>query len=292
MGGALGFFWHTSYHPAIHIASFNFQAFSKFKLQTVVPKRELEKMDQTDNQKKQSPSQFINSQFHRKLTQLLLSVSVFSLFFSRSYWLSLFNFHNSLPFQLFSHAIDKNCIFLLFNGLLVFLANYSGLISSSSKYNLSDDQSFKSYEYVPQSELIVMEPKSPLLEQEAALESDETETETKAAAAAETENFNLEDGEKWSLIRSGEEEEENVAFVAEYEQELQTSDDEFLVQDIGESENYGREEEEEEEEEEEIELVEGNKVLSKEELNKKFDEFIRKMKEELRIEARQQLVMV
>ena len=236
-------------------------------------------MDQTENQKQQSLSQFIKSQFHGKLTQLLLSVSVFSLFFSHSYWLSLlhsfsFNFHNTLPFQLFSHTIDKNFIFLLFNGLLVFLAKYSGLISSSSKYNLSDDQPFKSYEDVPQAESIVLEPKAPLLEKEVALEADEAvknsivmegrqeeeaEAEAEAAAAEiETENFTMEgeeeDGENWGLMTSGEEEEEeNDAFVGEDE---------------------------------------GNRVLSTEELNKRFDEFIRKMKEELRIEARQQLVMV
>ncbi|XWS51753.1 hypothetical protein CRYUN_Cryun11dG0010300 [Craigia yunnanensis] len=264
-------------------------------------------MDQTENQKRQSLSQFIKSQFHRKLTQLLLSVSVFSLFFSHSYWLSLlhsfsFNFHNTLPFQFFSHAIDKNCIFLLCNVLLVFLAKYSGLISSSSKYNLSDDQSFKSYEDVPQSESIVLETKAPLLEKEVALEGDEAvkntivmegrqeEEEAEAAAAEiETENFTMEEGEeeggKWSLMTSGEEEEEeeNAAFVGEDEGELKRSDDDFFVQDFGESENY---------EEEEEEVVEGSRVLSTEELNKRFDEFIRKMKEEIRIEARQQLVMV
>ncbi|XWS11347.1 hypothetical protein CRYUN_Cryun38cG0076100 [Craigia yunnanensis] len=277
----------------------------KFKLQIPIPRREVQEMDQTENQKQQSLSQFIKSQFYRKLTQLLLSVSVFSLFFSHYYWLSLlhsfnFNFHSTLPFQLFSHTIDKNFIFLLCNGLLVFLAKDSGLISSSSKYNLSDDQSFKSHEDVPQSESIVLEPKAPLLEKEVALESAEAlkngavtegrqeEEEELAVAEKEIENFTLEeeeeDGENWDLVTSGEEEEENAAFVAEDEEEVKGSDDNLFVQDFGESENYEREEEE-------VELVEGNRVLSTEELNKRFDEFIRKMKEELRIEARQQLVM-
>ncbi|KAJ0101695.1 hypothetical protein Patl1_03963 [Pistacia atlantica] len=52
--------------------------------------------------------------------------------------------------------------------------------------------------------------------------------------------------------------------------------------------NFRLEAEEEEEEEER----EQNGMISTEELNKKFEDFIRKMKEELRIEARQQLVMV
>ncbi|XP_022753617.1 uncharacterized protein LOC111301892 [Durio zibethinus] len=232
-------------------------------------------MDQTENQQQQSLSQFIKSQFHRKLTQLLLSVSVFSLFFSRSYWLSWlhsysFNFHNTLPFQLFSHTIDKNCIFLLCNGLLVFLAKYSGLISSS-KYSLSDDQSFKSYEDVQQTKSIVMEPNAPMLEKEVEetvkniIIMEGRQEKEEAAAEIVTGNFTLE-----------EEEEENTAFVGEDEGELKGSDDDFFAQDFRESENYDREEEEEEE---------GNRVLSTEELNKRFDEFIRKMKDELRIEA-------
>ncbi|XP_021288524.1 uncharacterized protein LOC110419753 [Herrania umbratica] len=293
------------YQPAnSHSILSQFQVISKFQVQTPTPKREVQEMDPTGNQKQQSLSQFMKSQFHRKLTQLVLSVSVFSLFFSHSYWLSLlhsfnFNFHNTLPFQLFSHAIDKNCIFLLCNGLLVFLAKYSGLISSSSKHNLTDDQSFKSYEDVPQSESIVLEPKAPLLEKEVALgSSDEAlengilmegrQEEEEEAAAAEREigNFTLEEeeehGEKWDLMTTAEQE-GNAAFVQEAE--VEGSEVDFFVQEFGEDENPEREEEV-------VELVEGNRVLSTEELNKRFDEFIRKMKEELRIEARQQLVMV
>ncbi|OMO83720.1 hypothetical protein CCACVL1_11248 [Corchorus capsularis] len=259
-------------------------------------------MDQTENQKKQSLSQIIKSQFHKKLTKLLLSVSVFSLFCSHSYWISLFrslNFHNTLPFQLFSHTIDKNCIFLLCNGLLVFVAKYSGLISSSSKYE--DQSNFKSYEDVPQSEPVNLEEKAPLLEKEIALESADQALENsimvegrheeeKEEAEAETEigNFTVqeeeeEEEEKWGLMTL--EEEENGGFVEEDEGEVKGSENDLFVQEFEESENYGRDYEEEE-------VVEGNRVLSTEELNKRFDEFIRKMKEELRIEARQQLVMV
>jgi len=53
------------------------------------------------------------------------------------------------------------------------------------------------------------------------------------------------------------------------------------------------EEEEEEEEDDEDEGGGGGEdgLLSTDELNKKFDEFIRRMKEEIRIEAQQQLAM-
>ncbi|KAK8691172.1 hypothetical protein V6N13_074691 [Hibiscus sabdariffa] len=220
-------------------------------------------MDQTQDQKqKQSLSQFIESQLDRKLTQLLLSVSVFSLFFSYSYWFSLF--HDTLAFKFLSHDIDKNFIFLLCNGLLVFLAKYSGLITSLSNHNHSDvHQSFKSYEYVPQTGSTRLDPETPLLDQEVAWETTGEALENSSVV----------------------EEEEDAGFVEEDEDGLKGSIDDPFVQDIEESESYEPEEEEEG-------IIEENQVLSNEELNKKFDEFIRKMKEELRIEARQQLVMV
>ncbi|KAL4279076.1 hypothetical protein GQ457_03G023080 [Hibiscus cannabinus] len=215
-------------------------------------------MDQTQDQKqKQSLSQFIESQLDRKLTQLLLSVSVFSLFFSYSYWFSLF--HDTLAFKFLSHNIDKNFIFLVCNGLLVFLAKYSGLITSLSNHNHSDvHQSFKSYEYVPQTESTRLDPETPLLDKEVAWETIGEALENSSVVE--------------------EEEEENTGFVEEDEDGLKGSIDDPFVEDI-------------EEEEEEGGIIEENQVLSNEELNKKFDEFIRKMKEELRIEARQQLVM-
>ncbi|GMJ11557.1 hypothetical protein like AT3G13130 [Hibiscus trionum] len=179
-------------------------------------------MDQAEKQKQQCLSQLLKSEFHGKLTHLLLSVSVCSLFFSYPYWLPLlqsfnFNFHDSLPFQLFSHTLDKNCMFLVCNGLLILLVKNSGLIGScsSSTYN-DEDQSFQSCEDVPRAE-------------------------------------------------------ENTGFAAE--------DEVLFVADIGEGENYDRDEEEEEE------FAEGNGILSTEELNKRVDEFIAKMKQELRVEA-------
>ncbi|KAB2033055.1 hypothetical protein ES319_D05G422000v1 [Gossypium barbadense] len=128
-------------------------------------------MDQTEKQKQKQSL----SQFHRKLTRLLLSVSIFSLFFSHSLFHSLNStFHDTLAFKFLSHNIEKNFIFLLCNGLLVFLAKFSGLISSSSKHN-NDHQSFKSYEYVTQTESTSLDPKTPLLEKEENAGLDEEE---------------------------------------------------------------------------------------------------------------------
>lgn len=105
----------------------------------------------------------------------------------------------------------------------------------------NDDHYFKSYE---SDQSIDLEPKAPLLDNEAALESTTDQA---------IENNNVIEEDKWGLKIAAEEEEE---------------------------------------EEEAVFIEEEDRNLSTEELNKRFDEFITKMKEELRIEARQQLVLV
>ncbi|KAK4341913.1 hypothetical protein RND71_037729 [Anisodus tanguticus] len=81
----------------------------------------------------------------------------------------------------------------------------------------------------------------------------------------------------------------NVTLV-EYKQDEATSEGQILDK---EKEEDNCEENDEIEEEEVVdESEEPLNKLSTEELNKKFEEFIRKMKEEIRIEARQQLVLV
>ncbi|GLT56962.1 hypothetical protein SLA2020_299740 [Shorea laevis] len=258
-------------------------------------------MDQIEHQKLLILRQFIRSQFLRKFTKLLLSLSVFSLFLSHSSCISMlhsFNFYfQTLPFKLISHNIDKNCIFLLCNGLLVYLAKFSGLISSSSSKHNNADESFLGYEDVQHSETIVMESQVPLLENEVMVETEngsliETQNKYIIEEAAERETDH-------KFLKEEEETQERKGFqIPDGEQEQEDEDDESEdfseeeeVKEIGGRYRYSTVQEVEEEEEEE-EREEGNGLLTTEELNKKFDEFIRKMKEELRIEARQQLIMV
>ncbi|KAB2015536.1 hypothetical protein ES319_D08G032500v1 [Gossypium barbadense] len=243
------------------VLSFNTQnqSFLDFKpFQDQTPKRGVYKMDQRENKEQKSLVQFMKTQFHGKFPHLVLSVSVFSLLLSHSCWLSLlrcfsFNFHNTLPFQLFSHNIDKNYMFLLCNGLLVFLAKFSGSISSS-KYNnnlsvLDYDDEDEDIPHTVES-LVLDRPKTPLSQEDEAIENSALMEETAAAEAEiETQNCSLleeeDEGEKWGLDPLM----KNGVFV-------------------------------------------GESTESTDELNKRFDEFIRKMKEELRVEARQQLVMI
>ncbi|KAE8679159.1 Zinc ion binding, putative isoform 1 [Hibiscus syriacus] len=117
------------------------------------------------------------------------------------------------------------------------IGQWIGLISSSSMYN-DDDPSFNSYEDVPRADQSVdLEPKAPLLDDKATLESTVDEAIKNSVEIVEEEEDN-----KRGLEITVEEEEDGV--------------------------------------------------LSTEDLNKRFDEFIAKMKEELRTEAGQQLVTV
>ncbi|XP_057485321.1 uncharacterized protein LOC130771679 [Actinidia eriantha] len=169
-------------------------------------------MDQThEHHQLQNPTKFTISKFLKQVTQLLLSVSIFSFFFQYS-----FNkLHLSkLSFQILSHTMDKIFIFLICNGILVFLAKSS---------------SFKK----------------------------------------------IRDGFESSLEKEINEPLENVQEKEEEEYSMEGE--------VEDSKNFIEEEEEEEE------IVNG--LLSREELNKRFDEFIRRMKEEIRIGAQQQLVM-
>ncbi|XP_052177434.1 uncharacterized protein LOC127791541 isoform X2 [Diospyros lotus] len=207
--------------------------------------------DQAQFQNSLSLTQLMRSQFLRKITQLLLSVSVFSFIFSCSEW------YYSFKAQMLSQAVDKNCIFLICNGILVLLAKTSGC----------NRHPFK----------MIADREAPLLE----MEDSFLDKQVSVEAMEPSEN---------ALIEEEEEEEEEEA------------PNGLLV----------KEEEEEEEEEEASNglLIEGeeggtagnngfpdelegeNEAMSTEEWNKKFDEFIRRMKEEFRVGAcKQQLIM-
>ena len=101
-----------------------------------------------------------------KLIQLLVPLSVFSFFISPSSLLA-FLYHFNLYFstfslQLFTHTIDKNCMFLLCNGLLVFvgitrsLSGSSGVAESESSSKYVEDGSQSPYSDVEANEAIIL----------------------------------------------------------------------------------------------------------------------------------------
>lgn len=261
----------------------------------------------------QSLDKFMESQFMKKSTQLLALISLFSFLFPcYSSYLSSFFSHYSLnysfsrfPFQLLSHAMDKNYVFLICNGIfLVLLANTS--ISEEQQEEKEEEEDKDKEEKVEEDEFLneFQEDNLPLCigMRSSYLEITYQEEEVHAHAQCE-------DHEEVSHELTSDVENSNMTIV-EYKQDEATLEGQAMDEqkevggsedkecsrtyEIIEEDNIEEDDREEndfliEEEEEEEEPL--NK-LSNEELNKKFEEFIRKMKEEIRIEARQQLVLV
>ena len=234
-----------------------------------------------------------------KFTQVFISVSVFSFIFSPSslfLFLHYFKFYfSTFPSQLYTHNIDKNSMFLLCNGLLVFVGLTKSFSSSSSdddddkSSNNSEDLSSPQYieekeeEICSQSHVLDVEVNEPLLEREAEKRTDESDEHNVAVEEKEGQ-------EKVEKIIFIEEEQEEEMKKVEEEVELFDADDE--EEDKASEIDYILIEEKIEEEEEDYVEEEESCVLSTEELNKKFEDFIRKMKEDLRIDARRHLIMV
>ncbi|KAL8462269.1 hypothetical protein ACS0TY_033351 [Phlomoides rotata] len=220
-------------------------------------------------------------QLKKMIPQLLLSLSVFSFLYSYSSSLlysSKFQYHFSADsLHFLSHALlDKNCLFLICNGLLVILSKSSGFIRAPSDPDpddglhnrISDSLHTALQKYV--------------LEEVAVIHDSTKEEEKKREKSTES------TGEEVSI------------FIAESEEELAGDDDEeeekdendhqldsnrFWLFDDDDDELYGDEDHEEEEEEEE--------EMSTEELNQKIEDFIRRMKEEIIIsEARHKKMVV
>ncbi|XP_052178756.1 uncharacterized protein LOC127792333 [Diospyros lotus] len=200
--------------------------------------------DQAQFQNSPTLTQLMRSQFLRKITQLLLSVSVFSFIFSCSEW------YYSFKAQMLSQAVDKTYIFLICNGILVLLAKTSGCNSHHFK--------------------MIADREAPLLE----LEDLFLDKQVSVEAMEPSENPLIEEGAPNGLLVKEEEEEE----------EEEEAPNGLLIEgeEEGTAGNNGFPDESEGE----------NEAMSTEEWNKKFDEFIRRMKEEFRIEAcKQQLIM-
>ncbi|CAI8587008.1 unnamed protein product [Vicia faba] len=222
-----------------------------------------------------------------KFTQLIISISVFSFIFSPSsffVFLQNFNFYfSTLPFQLYTHNIDKNSMFLLCNTLLVFVGLTKSFSSSSTDDD--DDKPSNNSQYIEvedeegsQSHILDVEINEPMLEREVEKRTSEPDEQS-----AEEEEENIE-----KIITIDEEEEEDKEEMKEVEEEVKQYDGEDEEGDKGSEIDYVLIEENN------IDYVEEEEscTLSTEDLNKKFEDFIRKMKDDLRIDARRHLVMV
>lgn len=211
----------------------------------------MEMIDQTANQTH-------NFFYIKKTLQFLVPISIIS--FLVSYYYSLFSliFHPlHFYYSIFpSLALDRKCMFLLCNGILAFLAKNLKLNTSSALnhgQNLDDEL------------------KDGLVFHENAAYVEYVDQPASDAAVPKEIEIKVEQEENNGVSQSVAEEE---IFILESEEWGDDEDDEDQVEGVEESPS-----------------VVSDMRVSTEELNKKFDEFIRKMKEEIRIEARQQYLI-
>lgn len=217
--------------------------------------------------------------------------------------------------QVLSHALDKTWIFLICNGIVVVIANTSSTVRySQSGFDHLNDIKIGDNSLQPP----LLDAKGNSLE--LPTEPDNINVVSGLEGSEEKENDATEEEQEErnpSLISVdyGEEathaEQENEFIVKEGGGEKTPQLEISCIRGDNDEENHHEEEsetclmmmteEEEEEEEEDQEQLydyeeveeeeEGMDKLSTEELNKKFEDFIRKMKEELRIQAQQQLIL-
>ncbi|KAL9457306.1 hypothetical protein AB3S75_006367 [Citrus x aurantiifolia] len=189
-------------------------------------------------------SKFSHKSFFIKMaTKFLLPVSIFSIVVSYSSLISA-------ALKLFSgYSIDKNYMFLLCNGILVFIVKNSGVINKSPEEKEADLVNAKHAIKEKQSEQQVVK----LSEEKVDMEVEEAQPEKGSCAVVADE-----------IVVP-------VAQVDGDEEEAQEQECEILITDEDREGGIG--------------------LLTTEELNKKCDEFIRKMKEGIKFEA-QQLIMV
>ncbi|XP_028789551.1 acidic leucine-rich nuclear phosphoprotein 32 family member B-like [Neltuma alba] len=202
-----------------------------------------------------------------KLSHYLLFVSLISLCClllssssssSSSSLLHYFNLYlSSLPSQILSHTIDKNCMFLLCNGLLVFVS----ITRSLSKSDPGDHDRRDDDDDEPLERSSSIEDTS---EQVEAKELNVQVRATKIDAEMEEEEEDEEESKESEVLDLAMKKEE------EEEEEEWRENEEILVEENVEEEDWG---------------------LSTEQMNKKFEDFIGRMREDLRIEAKRQIVM-
>ncbi|KAL3508382.1 hypothetical protein ACH5RR_027783 [Cinchona calisaya] len=246
-----------------------------------------------------STTEFLSPRTLKTVTQFVVSVSfLFSFIYYSKYSSWCYFLLHSFKFYLSAiplHTLDKRWIFLICNGILVvLLANTSDLVSSQpSGFDLPSEQ-YDLHTPPPADQMKVL-----LLENAAVSEEEEEEEE-----GQEGENDEEPEEEEEEEEEEKEEGDNKLSLMVEDHHEEQAPDEyggEYEAYHEAEEIPYHEEENIEKDSEiadflweEQVQVEGGGQMekMSAEELNKKFEDFIRKMKEELRIEAQQQYLVV
>ncbi|KMT12931.1 hypothetical protein BVRB_4g090150 [Beta vulgaris subsp. vulgaris] len=242
-------------------------------------------------------------QFRRKLIQIVISFSVFSFLYLHPsfhpFFDSVISHLSTFSSQLVSFATDKNYIFLLCNGILVFIAKSSSHAVDTCpplqpQTSPDNDSILKGYRQSMQLGI----------ENSVATNEDKNEDGSETDEIMEEEDVEekhvvyqitygtLTEKEEDGIIDDDGSKYTNENFdgwsYEEQEEEEDNFEEKEYTEENSDSWSYDEQEEDNVQEEEEEAIAK----MSTEELNRKFDDFIRKMKDELRIEARQQLIVV
>ncbi|XP_039167150.1 glutamic acid-rich protein-like, partial [Eucalyptus grandis] len=217
------------------------------------------------------------------------------------------------PLSIFTRSLERKFMFLVCNGILAFLAKSSCSSSSSSPSGSDldgDDELFRkkdrsAWDDLPEDEIKVSasgssEVEAVTAEDAATTGYNEYQENNLVLAAEEGEEEGEEEDEKLQVQGKDTEEEDEAE--QQEEQILQDTgaEDENETWVVEDDDRHSKQEEEELEErgymgkepESPAVATGSEEMMSTEELNKKFEEFIRKMKEEIRIEAKSQLIAV
>ncbi|KAJ9689962.1 hypothetical protein PVL29_012565 [Vitis rotundifolia] len=233
-------------------------------------------MDQSEDHKLHTVGKFNKQHFLRRTVLLAFSVSLFSLLLSYSSGFSCFLhsfnlYYSTFLFSLITHTLERKYMFLICNGIVAFLAGHSGFGSSAPPGSGISAEFLKRTGYGGSSASQLADMKPLVVDKEATVEGtvgslghDALVVEEDQDQQQENEPFYMEEQERESralIVEDGEGEEETESLIPEAA-------------------------------EEEEEMKENEELTSTEELNKKIEDFIRRMKEELRVEAQSQLITV
>lgn len=238
-------------------------------------------MDQSQSEEQVLKKLINNKEFLIRTLQFVLSVSLFSVFVWYSSGFSIhpqsFNaYFSTCLFSMITHTLERKYMFLICNGILAFVAKTS--LTNSSPNNSTSDSEFDHFQPSNLSETkpttvsnIVVVPLGsfessknvPIIVEEQKLQEEYNEEYSEAEEDPKTEGR---ESEGYFA------EEEEITEGESAESEVEVIQDDYEL--------------------EETTMANNEELVNTEELNRKFEEFIRKMKEEIRIEAQRQLIAV
>ncbi|KAI4296035.1 hypothetical protein L6164_036025 [Bauhinia variegata] len=257
-------------------------------------------MDQNEDLKLQTDEKFNKYQFLKRTLQFVFTLSIFSSFVWYSSGFSIlpqsFNaYFSTFLFPMFTHTLERKYMFLVFNGILAFLVKSSVFTSPSiSAFNIETRLSIPPKTKIPAYDQEEVAPlKSTIGSPESASFIPEEEEEELEQDDHKERVSEAEEQEAGGTLSTESEEREKEASIAEEKgYEGETGSEASIV----EEENYEGETGSEvlvrQDDEAYTPMVANEEFDNTDELNRKFEEFIRKMKEEIRIEAQRQLIAV